>query len=93
MSEQMLRPEIEQTDEFEPYWYPLLRRDAKLYRRFLQMLHKAAGYLVVFTQRPKARCGAFLVKKRDGEKIRLIIDARGMNAKFKAPQMGSPALR
>ena len=47
------------------------------------MLHKAR-YLV-FTQRPKGRRGAFFVKKSDAEKIRLIIDARGTNAKFKTP--------
>ena len=82
--EQMLRNNDELIDsQFQPYWDPLLRGDNRLYRRFIQKLHKT-GYLV-YTQRPKCRIGVFFVKKSDGKKIRMIIDARGANMMFKEP--------
>ena len=70
-------------EEFEPYWDPLSRRDDRMYKKFIRMLHKA-GYLV-YTQRPKGHCGVFFVHKSDGQKIRMIIDARGTNMMFDAP--------
>ena len=82
--ERMLKPGCETgLAEFEPCWDPLLRRDTKLYKKFIQKLNKA-GYLV-FTQHPKRFCGVFFVRKSDGHKIRTIIDARGTNEMFRPP--------
>ncbi|CAE7279311.1 unnamed protein product [Symbiodinium natans] len=82
--EHMLKPGCETgLGEFQPYWDPLLRRDAKLYKKFIQKLNQA-GYLV-FTQNPKSFCGVFFVRKSDGRKIRMIIDARGTNSMFRPP--------
>ena len=44
--------------DFEPYWDPSLRRNTKLYRKFLLMLDKA-GYLT-YTLNPKGYCGRSL---------------------------------
>ena len=72
--EQMLRPVQEVSEEFVPYWDPQLRSHQRTYKKFIQKLH-AANYLV-YTQNPKNFCGVFFVKKPDGQKIRMIIDAR-----------------
>ncbi len=82
--EQMLRPEAELClEEFHPYWDPMLKNRQRMYKKFIQKLH-AADYLV-YTQSPKSFCGVFFVKKSDGKKIRMIIDARGTNRLFKEP--------
>ena len=81
--EHMLKPEGEGALDFQPYWDPLLRKDASLYKRFIRKLDKA-GFLV-YTLRPKCRCGIFFVKKSDGKRLRMIVDARGTNTLFRAP--------
>ena len=81
--EQMLKSDPTNGEEFEPYWDALLRRDDRMYKKFIRMLHKA-GYLV-YTERPKGHCGVCFVHKSDGQKIRMIIDARGTNMMFDAP--------
>ena len=82
--EQMLRDDEEQDASlFQPYWDPLLRNDPRVYKRFIRKLHQA-DYLV-YTQRPKCMVGVFFVKKSDGKKIRMIIDARGANMRFREP--------
>ena len=82
--EQMLRDrEDPECQTFQPYWDPLLKHDEKLYKRFNRKLDQA-GFLV-YTQRPKSMVGVFFVKKSDGVKIRMIIDARGTNMKFESP--------
>ena len=78
--EQMLKEYV--SDDFQPYWDPLLRRDGRMYKKFIRMLDKA-GYLQ-YTQRPKSMCGVFFVKKSDGQETRLILDARGTNRMFRA---------
>ena len=82
--EQMLRGEEEiEASLFQPYWDPLLRNDPRVYKRFIRKLHQA-DYLV-YTQKPKCMVGVFFVKKSDGKKIRMIIDARGANMRFREP--------
>ena len=81
--EQMLNPDHECPEDFSPYWDPSLRRSPKLYKKFIQMLHQA-GYLT-YTLHPKGYCGVFFVKKSDGQKIRMILDSRGTNARFRPP--------
>lgn len=82
--EQMLKDDENRDEEiFQPYWDPLLKNDKRIYRKFIQKLH-SADYLV-YTQKPKGKVGVFFVKKSDGVKIRMIIDARGTNQKFKTP--------
>ena len=43
-----------------------------------------AGFLL-YTDSPKSFCGVFFVKKSDGKRIRMIIDARGTNELFRPP--------
>ena len=81
--EQMLRPTQDDSYSFKPYWDPRLRSHQRTYKKFIQKLH-AADYLV-YTQNPKNFCGVFFVKKSDGKKIRMIIDARGTNHMFAEP--------
>ena len=81
--EQMLREESTDLSDFQPYWDPLLRGSTKTYKKFIKMLHKAG--CLTYTQRPKGFCGVFFVRKSDGQKIRMIIDARGTNKMFKEP--------
>ena len=81
--EQMLKPEGAPPEGFKPYWDPRLRNNEKMYKRLIQKLRKAK-YLV-YTQTPKSFCGPFFVKKSDGKRIRMIIDARGTNCMFKPP--------
>ena len=77
----MLREDASGPNDFQPYSDPLLKRDQRLYKKFIQNLD-GAGYLV-YTQRPKSFCGVFFfVKKSDGQKIRLIMDVRGTHAMF-----------
>ena len=81
--EQMLKPDAQGDPDFQPYWDPLLRRDSGLYKRFIRKLDKAG--LLVYTNTPKSHCGIFFVKKSDGHRIRMIVDARGTNMLFRAP--------
>ena len=80
--ERILREAPEDCD-ITPYWDPVLRGSAKEYRKFIQRLH-GIGYLD-FTLEPCERAGAFVVKKSDGVKQRLIIDGRRANSKLATP--------
>ena len=66
-----------------PYWDPVLKRNKKHYRQFIQRLH-SIGFLQ-YTQKPKNQVGVFFVHKSDQKRIRLIVDARSTNALFKDP--------
>ena len=81
--EQMLKAGAQCDPDFQPYWDPRLRQDSGLYKRFILKLHKVG--LLVYTTTPKCHCGVFFVKKSDGQRIRLIIDARGANMLFNPP--------
>ena len=41
--------------------------------------------LLQYTQKPKNQVGIFFVHKSDGQRIRLIVDARSTNALFRDP--------
>ena len=80
--ELMLREEPPE-EQSPPYWDPVLKRNKKHYRQFIQKLH-SIGFLQ-YTQKPKNQVGVFFVHKSDQERIRLIVDARSTNALFKDP--------
>ena len=80
--ELMLREEPPE-EQSPPYWDPVLKRNKKHYRQFIQKLH-SIGFLQ-YTQKPKNQVGVFFVHKSDQKRIRLIVDARSTNALFKDP--------
>ncbi|CAE7249467.1 unnamed protein product, partial [Symbiodinium sp. CCMP2456] len=81
--ERMMRQDIESVCDVEPYWDPALRSSTKQYKGLIEKLH-SIGYLN-YTLRPRARAGMFFVKKSDGVRQRLIIDARRANALLAQP--------
>ena len=62
---------------------PPCATNPRAYKDFIKRLY-GIGYLDV-TRNPKERAGMFFVKKSDGVRIRLIIDARRGNARFRDP--------
>ena len=42
--EQMLKPDAQGDPDFQPYWDPLLKRDDRLYKRFIRKLDKAGFF-------------------------------------------------
>ena len=80
--ERMLRPEEDSQCDIVPYWDPALRNSSRAYKDLIRHLHKI-GYLD-FTLEPKERAGIFFVNKAN-DKIRLIIDGRRANARFRDP--------
>ena len=56
------------------------------YLNFLQMLH--ARKLLTWTLEPQEKVGVFFVKKSDGRRLRMIVDARRANRHMRA----SPAV-
>ena len=81
--ERMLRTEEDVDCDVVPYWDATLRNNPRAYKDFIKHLY-GIGYLDV-TRSPKERAGMFFVKKSDGVRIRLIIDARRGNARFRDP--------
>ncbi|CAK0838915.1 unnamed protein product [Prorocentrum cordatum] len=60
---------------------PLLLQRPRSYGKFVRRALSIG--LVTLTQRPKSVFGLFLVKKRDGARLRLIVDCRRSNALFR----------
>lgn len=81
--EHMLREDLVGEDDFKPYWDPRLVNSKRHYKSLIRMLHDL-GYLR-YTLKPKAHTGCFFVWKSDKKKIRLILDARSANRKFRDP--------
>ena len=81
--ERMLKEDGDCHCDVVPYWDATLRNSPRAYKDFIRHLYKI-GYLDV-TLEPKERAGMFFVKKSDGVRIRLIIDARRGNARFRDP--------
>lgn len=81
--EHMLKENLEEVEDIKPYWDPRLTSDKRGYKSLIQMLERL-GYLR-YTLRPKAHVGVFFVWKSDGQKIRLILDARSANRMFRDP--------
>lgn len=84
--EHMLRDDVA-LDAPKPYWDPLLAKNQKNYRQFIQKLD-SIGFLQ-YTRTPKNQVGVFFVHKSDGKRIRLTVDARSTNVMFKEPPGGS----
>ena len=70
-------------DAPRPYWDPVLARSQKHYKEFIRKLHSIG--MLQYTTTPKNEVGVFFVHKSDGERIRLIVDARSANVKFREP--------
>ena len=87
--ERMLRTpeefeEAERTGPYiQPYFDARLKYNKKAYYRFVQKL-QAVG-LLDFTLHPKEVVGVFFVWKSNKQAIRLIIDARRSNRRFRVP--------
>ena len=87
--ERMLKSNEDVDCDVVPYWDAALRNKPRAYKDFIKHLH-GIGYLDV-TREPKERAGMFFVKKSDGVRIRLIIDARRGNSRFRDSPGISPA--
>ena len=66
-----------------PYWDPVLRDDPAAKIHFLRILHRSG--LLAWRRGSRCRVGAFFVLKKDGESLRLVIDARAVNACHRRP--------
>ena len=66
----------------EPYMDAMLMKDRRAYEKFIADLD--ARGLILWTRHPKEKVTAFFVKKKTGQ-LRMVIDARRVNAVFAAP--------
>ena len=83
----MLRPqdEYEALDEklfVEPYMDPVLRQSRRKYKELLAELDRRG--LIYWSATCRERCAVFFVRKKSG-KLRLIMDARRANLRFREP--------
>eukprot|EP00438_Fugacium_kawagutii_P021633 Skav219591 [mRNA] locus=scaffold1719:13998:17447:+ [translate_table: standard] len=67
----------------KPYWDPALRRSPKALRKLVVAL--ANQGLITFRARVKEKIGIFFVKKKTPDWIRMVIDARRVNAMHHTP--------
>ena len=67
----------------QPYWDPKLRHSDKLKVQLIVAL--ANKGLITFRRKIKERIGLFFVKKKTPEWIRMVIDARRVNASHREP--------
>lgn len=70
-------------DAPRPYWDPVLAKSQKHYKEFIRKLDSIG--MLQYTQKPKNEVGIFFVYKSDRQRIRLIVDARSANVRFKDP--------
>ena len=80
---QILLPDAAESEAFQPYWDPALRYDSKRRLDFILRLHRVG--LVSFRRVPKSFIGAFFVKKKDPNAIRMVLDCRGTNRLHQPP--------
>ena len=73
---------LDKQERPEAYWDPKLRHSAKAYRDFIVEPHNRG--MIAFTDKPYDSVGIFFVKKKDG-RLRLVVDARRPNMRFRAP--------
>ena len=82
--ERMLDGGVEATDvKTKVYFDPVLTINQKKYQQLVRMLIERG--LVNCVEKAKERVGLFCVRKADGLKLRLIVDARRTNERFKVP--------
>ncbi|CAE7599810.1 kidins220 [Symbiodinium sp. CCMP2592] len=65
-----------------PYMDVVLKRDSRKYVQFVHSLY--LGGMIAFTDQPKDLMTPFFVAKKSG-KLRLVLDCRGVNQRFKDP--------
>ena len=70
-------------ESFTPYWDPCLLHSKRHYIAFIRKLMSID--FLLFTTTPKEHIGVFFVHKSDGQRIRLIVDARAANRHFRQP--------
>ena len=80
---QILLPEVAQPEPFSPYWDPKLRFSRQARLEFILGLHQAG--LVSLRRTVKSFIGAFFVKKKDPNAIRMVLDCRGTNRLHQPP--------
>ena len=80
---QILLPEAAESEAFQPYWDPALRFDPKRRLDFILKLHRVG--LVSLRRTPRSFIGAFFVKKKDPNAIRMVLDCRGTNRLHQSP--------
>lgn len=80
---QIISPEHENHDSFSPYWDPQLRFDKAKRLDFILRLHRSG--LVSLRKSPKSFIGAFFVKKKTPDAIRMVLDCRGTNQLHQPP--------
>lgn len=69
--------------DITPYWDPKLKHDKSERRRLIVAL--ANQGLITFRRKIKEKTGLFFVKKKTPEWIRMVVDARRVNASHQAP--------
>lgn len=80
---QILHQHIDDDTSFSPYWDPALRFDKQKRLDFILRLHKSG--LVKLRRSPRSFIGAFFVKKKTPDQIRLVLDCRGTNRLHRPP--------
>lgn len=80
---QILAPEQPDSEPFSPYWDPQLRYNKAKRLDFILQLHKSG--LVSLRRSPKSFIGAFFVKKKTPDAIRMVLDCRGTNRLHQPP--------
>ena len=80
---QILCDHVEDLPGFQPYWDPQLRFDKSKRLDFILRLQRSG--LVTLRQFPRSFIGAFFVKKKDPNAIRMVLDCRGTNKLHQPP--------
>lgn len=80
---QILSPDPPSDESFSPYWDPQLRFNKSKRLDFILRLHRSG--LVSLRRSPKSFIGAFFVKKKTPDAIRMVLDCRGTNRLHQPP--------
>ena len=79
------RPELDGCELVKPHWGPRLRLHRPAYLRFMRYLLKLEIVMAVAADSCHEQVGMFFVQKSGKSKLRLILDARRVNQRFRAP--------
>jgi len=88
LSDAELGEKYEKNEVVKPYWDPLLVSDRGAYEGLIGDLFES--HIVTFTKHCRDRVAIFFVRKKNGS-LRIIVDARGPNRRFKRPPSGGIA--
>ena len=80
---QIVLPLSGEAKPFTPYWDPALKYDSGKRLDFILRLHRCG--LVKLRRAPKSFIGAFFVKKKTPDAIRMVLDCRGTNQLHQPP--------